>query len=220
MTNLIIILISIVFVVFIIVDIIHLVKFVTASKSEGVLVVKFYVSKFTIPTLVILIVLMAFSVWGFNKSDSYKNKASYLEEINNSGSEYIEQYISMAEADAGITINDPEVYIRNEVEKLRNFADSLTLVSVFQLLVVIGGIISALKNFYVITNSGLRAARMDDAIPVYADYERSERKLIVKAKDLNGKEQNLFTFSATPKNLASLGKIIRWEEYETQEEIQ
>lgn len=146
---------SVFFAVTIIADIIRLVKFVIVSKSEGVLAVKLKVGKLTIPVVIVVIVIIAASVWGFNKADYLRNRGLFIEE-NISDTEFVEQFISREEADKGITINNPEVYILNEAENYKNQAKSLTCAFVFLLLLAADGVLTVVKSITVITNNGCR----------------------------------------------------------------
>ncbi len=206
------------FAITIIADIIRLVKFVIVSKSEGVLAVKLKVGKFTIPVVIVVIVIIVSSVWGFNKADYLRDRGSFIEEKAISDPEYVEQFISRAEADTGITINDPEVYIRNEVEKYRNQAKSMTYAFVFLLLLAGDGVLTVLKSIVVITNNGCRLSFMKDVIPIFAELDSSTNKIIVKQNDLSGNEVKVFTLKATQKYLSALGKFIKHEDL--QEETQ
>ena len=84
----------------------------------------------------------------------------------------------------------------------------------------VDGILYIISLFYVITGVGLRNSRIKDTIPIFAEYDRQNGKIIVKANDLNGKTEKLLTFNANPRNLASLGQFIVWDEPTTQEVIQ
>ncbi len=88
------------------------------------------------------------------------------------------------------------------------------------LIFLIDSILSIFGLIEVITSKGYRHTGINEALPVFAEYDRQNGKIIVNVKDLYGMVQKVFTFKASPKNLASLGQFIVWDEPTTQEVIQ
>ncbi len=157
------------------------------------------------------------SASSFSRANQYNNTLKIAEQY--AGTDYVKEYAEQIGLEQGIEILDPDNYYQTQIENTARQVKIYTILAVALLLlgVEIGLVLFNYLN--VITKKGFRNARFKGAaVPVYAYHELSEGKLIVKAKDLNGKEVNLLTFKATPKNLSSLEEIIIHEDL--QEETQ
>lgn len=201
--------------VFFVIQIKHIVKFMINCGREGVRAVKF---SFNVPSVIIIAATIGFIVgigYYFGKADYYKKGAEEAEMLAGTG---IEEYFAKEqEKEQGIIILDPEKYYRDNINNLKNTSRINAMMEIAMIIWSVDGILYIIGLFNVITGVGLRSSRIKDTIPIFAEHDRQNGKIIVKANDLNGKTEKLMTFSANPRNLASLGQYIVWDEETTQE---
>ena len=200
------------------VQIIQIVKFMINCSREGVKAVKF---SFNIASVFIIAVTIGFIVgigYFFGKADHYRKAAQEAEMLVGTGFE--EYFAKQQEEKRGIIILDPEKYYLDNLSNLKEVSQSNAIMGIGMVIWSVDGILYIISLFYVITGVGLRNSRLKDTIPIFAEYDHQNGKIIVKANDLNGKTEKLLTFNANPRNLASLGQYIVWDEQTTQEVIQ
>lgn len=200
------------------VQIIQIVKFMINCSREGVRAVKF---SFNVPSVIVIAITIGFIVgigYFFGKADYYRKGAQEAEMLVGTGFE--EYFAKQQEEKRGIIILDPEKYYLDNLNNLKELSQSNTMMGIGMVIWSVDSILSIISLFNVITGVGLRNSRIKDTIPIFAEYDRQNGKIIVKANDLNGKTEKLLTFSANPRNLASLGQYIVWDEPTTQEVIQ
>ena len=200
------------------VQIIQIVKFMINCSREGVRTVKF---SFNVPSVIVIAITIGFIVgigYFFGKADYYRKGAQEAEMLVGTGFE--EYFAKQQEEKRGIIILDPEKYYLDNLNNLKELSQSNTMMGIGMVIWSVDSILSIISLFNVITGVGLRNSRIKDTIPIFAEYDRQNGKIIVKANDLNSKTEMLLTFSANPRNLASLGQYIVWDEPTTQEVIQ
>lgn len=200
------------------VQIIQIVKFMINCSREGVRAVKF---SFNVPSVIVIAITIGFIVgigYFFGKADHYRKAADEAEMLVGTGFE--EYFAKQQEEKRGIIILDPEKYYLDNLNNLKELSQSNTMMGIGMVIWSVDSILSIISLFNVITGVGLRNSRIKDTIPIFAEYDRQNAKIIVKANDLNGKTEKLLTFNANPRNLASLGQYIVWDEPTTQEVIQ
>ena len=200
------------------VQIIQIVKFMINCSREGVRAVKF---SFNVPSVIVIAITIGFIVgigYFFGKADYYRKGAQEAEMLVGTGFE--EYFAKQQEEKRGIIILDPEKYYLDNLNNLKELSQSNTMMGIGMVIWSVDSILSIISLFNVITGVGLRNSRIKDTIPIFAEYDRQNGKIIVKANDLNSKTDTLLTFSANPRNLASLGQYIVWDEPTTQEVIQ
>lgn len=200
------------------VQIIQIVKFMINCSREGVRAVKF---SFNVPSVIVIAITIGFIVgigYFFGKADYYRKGAQEAEMLVGTGFE--EYFAKQQEEKRGIIILDPEKYYLDNLNNLKELSQSNTMMGIGMVIWSVDSILSIISLFNVITGVGLRNSRIKDTIPIFAEYDRQNGKIIVKANDLNGKTEKLLTFNANPRNLASLGQYIVWDEPTTQEVIQ
>lgn len=200
------------------VQIIQIVKFMINCSREGVRAVKF---SFNVPSVIVIAITIGFIVgigYFFGKADYYRKGAQEAEMLVGTGFE--EYFAKQQEEKRGIIILDPEKYYLDNLNNLKELSQSNTMMGIGMVIWSVDSILSIISLFNVITGVGLRNSRIKDTIPIFAEYDRQNGKIIVKANDLNSKTEKLLTFSANPRNLASLGQYIVWDEPTTQEVIQ
>ena len=200
------------------VQIIQIVKFMINCSREGVRAVKF---SFNVPSVIVIAITIGFIVgigYFFGKADYYRKGAQEAEMLVGTGFE--EYFAKQQEEKRGIIILDPEKYYLDNLNNLKELSQSNTMMGIGMVIWSVDSILSIISLFNVITGVGLRNSRIKDTIPIFAEYDRQNGKIIVKANDLNSKTEMLLTFSANPRNLASLGQYIVWDEPTTQEVIQ
>ena len=200
------------------VQIIQIVKFMINCSREGVRTVKF---SFNVPSVIVIAITIGFIVgigYFFGKADYYRKGAQEAEMLVGTGFE--EYFAKQQEEKRGIIILDPEKYYLDNLNNLKELSQSNTMMGIGMVIWSVDSILSIISLFNVITGVGLRNSRIKDTIPIFAEYDRQNGKIIVKANDLNSKTEKLLTFSANPRNLASLGQYIVWDEPTTQEVIQ
>lgn len=200
------------------VQIIQIVKFMINCSREGVRAVKF---SFNVPSVIVIAITIGFIVgigYFFGKADHYRKAADEAEMLVGTGFE--EYFAKQQEEKRGIIILDPEKYYLDNLNNLKELSQSNTMMGIGMVIWSVDSILSIISLFYVITGVGLRNSRIKDTIPIFAEYDRQNAKIIVKANDLNGKTEKLLMFNANPRNLASLGQYIVWDEPTTQEVIQ
>lgn len=195
---------------------VKIVKFAVTSRREGVKAAKLRIS---LPLIIVLALTIWFiwqTAYWFNRADECRKGAAYAESMI--GTDYVEYYVKQKEEEKGIVILDPEKYYFENIEYTKNMAFNYTWMAIGGIVWGIDGLLTIIGSIVVITKQGLRNISLKDTIPIFAEYDRPNNKIIVKANDLNGKTEELLTFNATPKNLASLGQFIVWEEQTIQEE--
>lgn len=200
------------------VQIIQIVKFMINCSREGVRAVKF---SFNVPSVIVIAITIGFIVgigYFFGKADYYRKGAQEAEMLVGTGFE--EYFAKQQEEKRGIIILDPEKYYLDNLNNLKELSQSNTMMGIGMVIWSVDSILSIISLFNVITGVGLRNSRIKDTIPIFAEYDRQNGKIIVKANDLNSKTEKLLTFNANPRNLASLGQYIVWDEPTTQEVIQ
>lgn len=200
------------------VQIIQIVKFMINCSREGVRAVKF---SFNVPSVIVIAITIGFIVgigYFFGKADYYRKGAQEAEMLVGTGFE--EYFAKQQEEKRGIIILDPEKYYLDNLNNLKELSQSNTMMGIGMVIWSVDSILSIISLFNVITGVGLRNSRIKGTIPIFAEYDRQNGKIIVKANDLNGKTEKLLTFNANPRNLASLGQYIVWDEPTTQEVIQ
>lgn len=202
--------------VFFVIRTIKVVKFAIECRREGV-------KKITLRINIGVIICVAFTVWFlwstvnyFCKANEMREAAKYAE--SKIGTEYVGKFIEKQEQEKQIKIYNPEQYFLDFIGNVRALSAEAAGWGVSFLIMSIDGILTLIGFIEVITSRGYRHSGINDALPIFAEYDRQNSVIIVKVMDLYGAEQKLFTFSANPKNLASLGEFIEWEP-KTQEEI-
>lgn len=200
------------------IQIIIIIKFLLKCRREGVKAVKFSFNVSTAISIVITIGFFVGIVHFFNEADYCKKAAEEAEALVGTGFE--EYYAKQQEKEHNIIILDPEKYLQDMIQMSKNTSTHYSWLGISFIIWFVDGILSLVSFIYVITGVGLRNSRIKDIIPIFAEYDRQNAKIIVKANDLNGKTEKLLTFNANPRNLASLGQFIEWDEPTTQEVIQ
>ena len=153
----------------------------------------------------------------YNANSLYKGVAQAEALI---GTEFVEFFAQQREQETGITINNPNEFYLNSIKYSKSRAAFYQKGAIFALIFGINGIIQIMGQITVITESGLRTYKAKEAIPIFAEHDRSNNQIIIKVNDLTGNVQKLVAFNATQKNLASLGQFIKHEELEIKEENQ
>lgn len=200
------------------IQIIIIIKFLLKCRREGVKAVKFSFNVSTAISIVITIGFFVGIVHFFNEADYCKKAAEEAEALVGTGFE--EYYAKQQEKEHNIIILDPERYLQDTIQMSKNTSTHYSWLGISFIIWFVDGILSLVSFIYVITGVGLRNSRIKDTVPIFAEYDRQNGKIIVKANDLNGKTEKLMTFNANPRNLASLGQFIEWDEPTTQEVIQ
>lgn len=200
------------------IQIIIIIKFLLKCRREGVKAVKFSFNVSTAISIVITIGFFVGIVHFFNEADYCKKAAEEAEALVGTGFE--EYYAKQQEKEHNIIILDPEKYLQDMIQMSKNTSTHYSWLGISFIIWFVDGILSLVSFIYVITGVGLRNSRIKDIIPIFAEYDRQNAKIIIKANDLNGKTEKLLTFNANPRNLASLGQFIEWDEPTTQEVIQ
>ena len=200
------------------IQIIIIIKFLLKCRREGVKAVKFSFNVSTAISIVITIGFFVGIVHFFNEADYCKKAAEEAEALVGTGFE--EYYAKQQEKEHNIIILDPEKYLQDMIQMSKNTSTHYSWLGISFIIWFVDGILSLVSFIYVITGVGLRNSRIKDIIPIFAEYDRQNAKIIIKANDLNGKTEKLLTFNANPRNLASLGQFIEWDEQTTQEVIQ
>lgn len=203
--------------VFFVIRTIKVVKFAIECRREGV-------KKITLRINIGVIICVAFTVWFLWSTVNYFCKANEMHEAaeyaeSKIGTVYVDKFIEKQELEKQIKIYNPEQYFLDFIGNIRALSAEAAGWGVAFLIMSIDGILSIIGLIEVITSKGYRHSGIKDALPVFAEYDRQNSKIIVNVKDLYGVAQKVFTFNANPKNLASLGGFIEWES-KTQEEIQ
>lgn len=197
-------------------QLIKFIKFVINCSREGVRAIKF---RFNISSAIIIVMTIAFVVFvgfWFGKAAQLNNDVKLIEE--NGGIEYAEIFAERESQERGIIILDPVKYYIETIENAKANARSYTWTGIGFLIFSIDGIMSILGLFFVITSKGFRISTLKDAIPIFAEYDRKNGMIIVKANDITGNPEKVCTFAANPRNLASLGQFIVWDEEQTIQE--
>lgn len=201
-----------------VVRIIKVVKLVKVCRHEGVKKVKLRVNIGFILLAAVTAWILWLTVSSFIKANETRKSAEFAE--SKIGTEYGDKFIEKQELEKQIKIINPEKYFLEFIGDIRALSVRLTAWGISFLILSIDGILSIIGVIEVITSKGYRHTGINEALPVFAEYDRQNDKIIVNVKDLYGKEQKVFTFKASPKNLASLGQFIEWDEPTTQEVIQ
>ncbi len=195
---------------------VSIVKFVVNCKREGVKIVK---PRISVSTVIFVALTIWFSyeiVYYFNRANECKKGVEYAESMI--GTDYVDYYAKEQEKKKGIVILDPEQYYLNNIEYTRSNMKIYTIAGIGFIVWDMDGILTLIGTICVITGKGFRNFRIKDAIPIFAEYDKQNGKIIIKANDLTGKAEKLFTVPANPKNLASLGQFIVWDEEQTIQE--
>lgn len=193
-----------------------IVEFAVKCRREGVKKVKIRVNIGIFLCAALTVWLLWLTVNYFCKANEMRETAEFAE--SKIGTVYVDKFIEKQELEKQIKIYNPEQYFLDFIGNVRALSTDAAWWGGFFLIMSIDGILTLIGFIEVITSKGYRHSGINDALPIFAEYDRQNGVIIVKAIDLNGVEQKLFTFSANPKNLASLGEFIEWEP-ETQEEI-
>ena len=184
--------------------------------QEGVKAIKF---SFNVASAIFIVFTIGFIVsmgYWFGSAAKANKDAVYFEEMKSD--EFVEYFAELQEEKKDIIILDPEKYYLENIEDAKATAQAYTWLAISLLIWSIDGILSIIGMFCVITSKGFRNSRIKDAIPIFAEYDRQNGKIIIKVNDLTGKVEKLFSFAASPRNLASLGQFIVWEEEQTIQE--
>ncbi len=194
-----------------------IVEFAVKCRREGVKKVKVRVNIGVFLCAALTAWFLWLTVNYFCKANEMREAAEYAE--SKIGTEYVDKFIEKQELKKQIKIYNPEQYFLDFIGNVRALSAEAAGWGVFFLIMSIDGILTLIGFIEVITSKGYRHSGINDALPIFAEYDRQNSKIIVNVKDLYGVAQKVFTFNANPKNLASLGEFIEWEP-ETQEEIQ
>lgn len=203
--------------VFFVIRTIKAVNFAVKCRREGV-------KKITLRINIGVIICAAFTVWFLWSTVNYFCKANEMHEAaeyaeSKIGTVYVDKFIEKQELEKQIKIYNPEQYFLDFIGNVRALSAEAAGWGIAFLIMSIDSILTLIGFIEVITSKGYRHSGIKDALPVFAEYDRQNGRIIVNVKDLYGISQKVFTFSANPKNLASLGEFIEWEP-KTQEEIQ
>lgn len=202
--------------------IISLIICAVSFTIQIIIIIKFLLKfSFNVSTAISIVITIGFFVGivhFFNEADYCKKAAEEAEALVGTGFE--EYYAKQQEKEHNIIILDPERYLQDTIQMSKNTSTHYSWLGISFIIWFVDGILSLVSFIYVITGVGLRNSRIKDTIPIFAEYDRQNGKIIVKANDLNGKTEKLMTFNANPRNLASLGQFIEWDEPTTQEVIQ
>ncbi len=198
-------------------QIISIVKFAINCKREGVKAIKF---RFNIGVIMV-VALTAWFCWStidcFKKANVARTTAELAESTIGS-TEVVEKFVEEQEQKKGIKILDHEKYYLDFIESIKLSSTRYKFAGIGLLIWSIDGILTILGNFLVITGKGFRNSSIKDPIPIFAEYDKQNGKIIIQANDLTGKAEKLFTVPANPKNLASLGQFIVWDDEQTIQE--
>lgn len=202
-----------------IMQIVKIIKFAKNCVQEGVKAIKF---SFNVASVIYIALTIGFFIgvgYWFGSAAKANEDAKFFEEMKSD--ELVEYFAELQEEKKGIVILDPEKYYLENIEDAKATAQASTWLAISLLIWSIDGILTIIGMFCVITSKGFRNSRIKDAIPIFAEYDRQNGRIIIKVNDLTGKVEKLFSFAASPRNLASLGQFIVWDEEQTiQEEIQ
>lgn len=204
--------------VFFIMQIIIIIKFLRRCVQEGVKAIKF---RFNVASVIVIVFTIGFIVsmgYWFGSAAEANKDVVFFEGIK--GTDLVDLFAKQQEEKQGIVILDPEQYYFQTLEKAKSTAESYIWFGITFVILSVDGILSIIGMFCVITSKGFRNSRIKDAIPIFAEYDRQNGRIIIKVNDITGKVEELFSFAASPRNLASLGQFIVWEEQTIQEEIQ
>lgn len=201
-----------------VVRIIKIVKLVIICRREGVKKIKLRVNIGFILLAAVTAWILWLTVSSFCKANETRESAEFAE--SKIGTEYVDKFIEKQELEKQIKIINHEKYFLEFIGDIRALSVRLTSWGISFLIFLIDSILSIFGLIEVITSKGYRHTGINEALPVFAEYDRQNGKIIVNVKDLYGMVQKVFTFKASPKNLASLGQFIVWDEPTTQEVIQ
>ncbi len=196
--------------------IIIIVKFARNCSEEGVIAAKFNFNIGSLILIAVTIFVVASVVYWFGKAAEANEAIVFLEGIE--GAELVDAFAEQREQKQGIIILDSEEYYLQALEKVKSTAVSYTWYGVFLSFLSFYGILFIFEMFCVITNKGFRNYKTEGAIPIFAEYYKLLGKIYIKYNDITGKTGVLTHFKANPKNLASLGQFIVWEEEQTIQE--
>ncbi len=198
-------------------QIISLVKFAINCKRESIKAVKYRIN-FGMILVVLLTVWFCWSTIDCFKKANEDRTLAELAESTIGSTEVVEKFVEEQEQKKGIIILDKEKYYLDFIESIKRSSTTYKVGGIGFLIWSIDGILTILGNFLVITGKGFRNSSIKDAIPIFAEYDKQNGKIIIQANDLTGKTETLFTVPANPKNLASLGQFIVWDEEQTIQE--
>ncbi len=197
-------------------QLIRFIKFVISCSREGVRAIKFRLNLSSVIIIAMTIAFVVFVGFWFGKAAQMNKDVKLIEE--NGGIEYAEIFAEREAQERGIIILDPVKYYIETIENAKATARSYTWLGIGFLMLSTDGIMSIIGLFFVITSKGFRISTLKDAIPIFAEYDRKKGMIIVKANDITGNPEKLFTAAANPRNLASLGQFIVWEDEQTIQE--
>lgn len=201
-----------------IMQIVIIIKFAKNCVQEGVKAIKF---RFNVASAIYIALTIGFFIgvgYWFGNAAKANEDVKFYEEMKSD--EFVEYFAELQEQKKGIVILDPEEYYLENIENAKATAQSYTWIAISLLIWSIDGILTIIEMFCVITSKGFRNSRIKEAIPIFAEYDRQNGRIDIKVNDITGKVEKLFSFAASPRNLASLGQFIVWEEQTIQEEIQ